>query len=243
MDNNATEMYGDASLQKKETSRKIYESIIDQIKSDIIAGKLCTGEKLPPERELAKQFGVSRTSIREALRTLEILGVIESVQGSGNFIAGNIEKSLTESMSMMFLLQRIDNRQISQLREALETKAALLAVDNATEEHISRLEEIVNGMSATEDEDVKAALDRELHYTIAAASNNSIIMQILNILSELISIYIKERRKEILSDVKNISRLQMIHEDLVYGIKNRDTHATYQAITSHFVIIAENIRK
>lgn len=230
-------------VKKPETSRKIYESIIDSIKSDIIAGKLCTGEKLPPERELAKQFGVSRTSIREALRTLEILGVIESIQGSGNFITGNFEKSLTESMSMMFLLQHIDNRQISQLREALETKAALLAVENINEKQIERLEEIIKEMSVTTDEDKNVALDRELHYTIAAASNNIIIMQILNILSELISLYIKERRKEILSNSRNLSRLQIIHEDIVSGIKNRDTHATYQAITTHFAIIAENIKK
>jgi GntR family transcriptional regulator, transcriptional repressor for pyruvate dehydrogenase complex len=239
MENDVTNI----TTEKPETSRKIYESIIDRIKSDILAGKLRIGEKLPPERELAKQFGVSRTSIREALRTLEILGVIESVQGSGNFIAGNFEKSLTESMSMMFLLQHIDDRQISQLREALETKAALLAVDNATEEQIKRLEEIVHEMSISTDEDKNVALDRELHYTIAAASKNSIIMQILNILSELIRIYIKDRRREILSNEGNRSRLQIIHEEIVYGIKNRDSHATYQGIMSHFAIIAEHIDK
>jgi GntR family transcriptional regulator, transcriptional repressor for pyruvate dehydrogenase complex len=229
--------------EKPETSRKIYESIIDSIKSDIIAGKLHTGEKLPPERELAKQFGVSRTSIREALRTLEILGVIESVQGSGNFIAGNFEKSLTESMSMMFLLQHIDNLQVSQLREALETKAALLAVDNITKEQIEHLEKIVKEMSITTDEDKNVALDRELHYTIAAASKNIIIMQILNILSEIISLYIKDRRREILSNSRNVPRLQIIHEEIINGIKNRDPHATYQAVRSHFAIIAENINK
>ncbi len=230
------------NMEKHDSTKRTYESIIDSIKSDIIKGKLSSGDRLPPERDLAKQFGVSRTSIREALRTLEILGVIESIQGSGNFIAGNYTKSLTESMSMMFLLQQFNSLQVSELREALETKAALLAVDNITDEQIKRLEEIVNEMSVTIDENKNVALDKELHYTIAAASKNSIIMQILNILEELISIYIKDRRKEILSDKNNVTRLQNIHEKMVSGLKYRDSKATHEAIMQHFGIISEYIR-
>lgn len=229
-------------MEKHESSKRTYESIIDSIKADIITGKLSSGDKLPPERDLAKQFGVSRTSIREALRTLEILGVIESIQGSGNFITGNYTKSLTESMSMMFLLQQFSSLQISELREALETKAALLAVENITDDQIKRLEEIVKEMSVTADENKNVALDKELHYTIAAASKNSIIMQILNILEELINIYIKDRRKEILSNKNNVSRLQNIHERMVSALKARDSKATYEAIMQHFGIISEYIR-
>lgn len=220
-------------------SRKTYEAIIDHIKSDIITGKLHTGQKLPPERELAKQFGVSRTSIREALRTLEILGVTESIQGSGNFIAANVGKSLVESMSMMFLLQQIDVLQINQLREALEIKATILAVDHITAEEINDLEEIIKKMSTSNDEKTNAALDKQLHYTIAAASKNLILVQILNILSELIEIHIKDRRSEFLSDEKNTTSLLAIHEALVNGIKNRNRDETYNAISKHFAIIEE----
>ncbi len=230
------------NVEKHDSSKRTYESIIDSIKTDLITGKLSSGDKLPPERDLARQFGVSRTSIREALRTLEILGVIESIQGSGNFITGNYTKSLTESMSMMFLLQQFNSLQISELREALETKAALLAVENITDEQIKRLEEIVREMSVTEDENKNVALDSELHYTIAAASHNSIIIQILKILEELINIYIKDRRKEILSNKNNVSRLQNIHERIVYSLKDRDPKSTHEAIMQHFDIIAEYIK-
>ncbi len=229
-------------MDKNDSSKRTYESIIDSIKSDIVSGKLASGDKLPPERDLAKQFGVSRTSIREALRTLEILGVVSSIQGSGNFITGNYTKSLTESMSMMFLLQQFNSLQVSELREALETKAALLAVENITVAQVQRLEEIVREMSVTDNEEKNVALDKELHYTIAAASQNSIIMQILNILEELINIYIKDRRKEILSNKDNVLRLQKIHERIVYSLKNRDSQATHEAIMQHFGIIAEYIR-
>ncbi len=229
-------------MEKTETSKKAYESIIDSIKSDILAGRLNVGEKLPPERELARQFGVSRTSIREALRTLEILGVIESIQGSGNFIARNCEKSLIESMSMMFLLQQISNLQISQLREALEIKASLLAVENITDQQINHLEEIIKEMATTQEERKNVALDKELHDIIALASKNSLIIQILHILSELISKDIKYHRQEILSNSDNAPRLQRIHEEMVEGMKNRDAAAIYIAVTKHFAIIAEHLR-
>ncbi len=229
-------------MQKSDSTKKTYESIIDSIKHDIITGKLSSGDKLPPERDLAKQFGVGRTSIREALRTLEILGVIESIQGSGNFITGNFTKSMTESMSMMFLLQQFNALQVSELREALEIKAAMLAVENITDQQVKRLEEIVNEMAKTEDEEKNVALDIELHYTIATASHNNIIIQILNILEELINIYIKDRRKEILSNRNNVTRLQNIHEKIVYSLKTRDSQATYEAVLQHFQIIAEYIK-
>ncbi len=136
-------------------------------------------------------------------------------------------------------MQKINGLQITQLREALETKAALLAVEHITEEEIYRLEQIVNKMAVTKDEKSNIALDKALHYTIAVASNNTILIQILSILSDLIETHIKDRRREIFIDKKNITKLQEIHEALVKGIKNRDSNTTYDAISRHFALIAE----
>lgn len=223
-------------------SKKTYEAIIDSIKTDIMSGKIRPGQKLPPERELAQKFNVSRTSIREALRTLEILGVIKSVQGSGNYITGDVEKSLIASMSMMFLLQQIDSLEFYQVREALEMKAAMLAVQNIDDEKIKKLEKIVSEMAQSEDEATRSALDKQLHDTIAAASNNSMMMQILDALSEVITQDIKQRRSEILSNPDNIKRLQKIHEEMVDGLKRRDPQATYAAFAKHSELIAEYLK-
>lgn len=225
-----------------DNSKKTYEAIIDSIKTDIMCGKIRPGQKLPPERELAKKFNVSRTSVREALRTLEILGVVKSIQGSGNYITGDVEKSLVESMSIMFLLQQIDSIEFYQFREALELKAAMLAVQNIDDEKIMNLEEIVSKMAESKDESARSALDKQLHDTIISASNNLMIIQILNILSEVITQDIKQRRSEILSDPDNIKRLQKIHEEMVRGLKQRDSYATYSAFSKHFDLIAEYLR-
>jgi GntR family transcriptional repressor for pyruvate dehydrogenase complex len=229
-------------VEKFDNTKKTYEAIIDSIKTDIMNGKIKPGQKLPPERELAKKFNVSRTSIREALRTLEILGVIKSVQGSGNYITGDVEKSLVESMSTMFLLQQIDSLEFYQFREALEIKAAMLAVQNIDDEKIMKLEKLVSEMVQSEDEASRTVLDKQFHDTIAAASNNSMIIQILDILSEVITQDIKQRRSEILSDPDNSKRLHKIHEEIVYGLKQRDSQATYIAFTKHFDMIAEYIK-
>ena len=70
---------------------KIYEKVIEQIKDMVKKGEIKSGDKLPPERDLAEQLQVSRTSVREALRSMEMLGLVESRQGGGNFIKNNLE--------------------------------------------------------------------------------------------------------------------------------------------------------
>lgn len=226
----------------EEGRSKTYETIINQVKADIIAGKLSAGVKLPPEREMAKKYGVSRTSVREALRTLEILGVVQSIQGSGNFIAADVEKSMIESMSMMFLLQQVDAVQINQLREALEMKAVLLAVEHISDEEIDEIEEIVNKMSESTDEKYTSQLDKSLHYALAAASKNIVIVQILEVLSVIIETHIEHRRSEILTDPRNRKRLQEIHENVVKGIRQRDSGMALDAMTEHFKIISRYIK-
>ena len=86
------------------SNKKVYEQVIEQIQKNIMDGTFKNGDKLPSERELSEKMAVSRTSIREALRVLETMGVVESRQGEGNFICSNIEKSLLQPLSMMFKL-------------------------------------------------------------------------------------------------------------------------------------------
>ena len=106
---------------------RAYERVISYIKGEILKGELKQGEKLPPERELAEQLGVGRNSVREALRMLGLMGFISSTQGAGNFVSCDIEKNLAESTQMMMLLGATDYRQVSELRQGLESEAVRLA--------------------------------------------------------------------------------------------------------------------
>ena len=101
-----------------ERQQKAYKGVIDYFKKKILDGELRPGEKLPPERDIAERLNVSRNSVREAIRIMDMTGVISSQQGSGNYITCEFQKSLAETMTMMFAMDQIDYRQISQIRQA-----------------------------------------------------------------------------------------------------------------------------
>ena len=147
-------------------SDRMYVRVIDYIKQEITAGRLQIGSKLPPERTMAEMLGVSRNSVREAVRVLEIMGTTVSVQGAGHFIANNFESALVETLSLMFVLKELDFRQVSQLRYALELKSFTLAVQNATWQDLADLREIISQLDmGVKEEEENVLLDkRALHH-------------------------------------------------------------------------------
>lgn len=222
---------------------KAFEKVISYVKDKILHGELKQGEKLPPERELAEALGVGRNSVREALRTLDIMGVISSTQGAGNYVSCNFEKNLVESMTMMFLLEKINYQQVSELRQGVETQSALLAIDRISPEQLDELEKIINELRVSTDEAKNVVLDKRLHYTIALASQNQLIVQILQALSDVIDIFIGNMRGKILVNIKNKNHLQRAHEDIVNGLRYRDKKVVRHAIEEHYRLVNESIEK
>ena len=88
--------------------QKSYEHVLTYLEDALRDGKLTLGQSLPPERELAEQLGISRNSVREAVRLLEHMGFLVSSQGAGNFISCNIQRNLQDSFDMLILLQQAD---------------------------------------------------------------------------------------------------------------------------------------
>ncbi|MDF2540340.1 MAG: regulatory protein GntR [Herbinix sp.] len=229
-------------INEKSINEKSYKKVIEYIKKQIREGQLKEGEKLPAERELSLILGVSRNSVREAIRTLDIMGVISSQQGAGNYLTGKFENNLVESLSMMFLLNQIDNKQISQLRRALEMQALILAIDNISDREIAQLEQIMSQLEH-ETEENNVILDKQLHYNIAIASKNVLIVNILQALSEIIDKFIAELRRDILSTQDSRTRLQEAHNDIVRSLITKDKVLAYESINKHFGIIDEKLQK
>lgn len=220
---------------------KSYTKVIDYIKDQIRAGELKIGEKLPSERELSSILGVSRNSVREAIRTLDFMGIISSQHGAGNYLTGNFENNLVESLSMLFLLDQISYKEISQLRLGLETQALLLAIDEATEEELKEIERISLELEHGAEED-NVILDKKLHYNIAKASRNKLIFDILQALSETMDRFIADLRKEIFSSEESRDELIKAHNDIVKSLINRDKVLAYQAINNHFELVNEKLK-
>ena len=228
-------------MEEKVLQQKSYTKVIDYIKKEIREGSLTSGSKLPAERELSGLLGISRNSVREAIRTLDIMGVISSQQGAGNYLTGNFENNLVESMSMMFLLNQIDYQQISQLRRGLEMQALMLAIDNITDAQVSELSAVVAELEHTTEEN-NILLDKRLHYTIATASKNVLIMNILQALSDLIDQFIVDLRREILSSPDSKIILLEAHNAMMQSLISKDKNLAYDAINKHFGIIDEKLR-
>jgi len=130
---------------KKVKTKRVYMKIVEQVQDLIKEGKLKLGDKLPPEHILAEKFGTSRPSVREALSALEILGVIESRGGKGNFIKGNLNSPLYEQR-FRELQEEESPFELLEARKAVETEIAGLAAEKATPEDIREIEEALDRM-------------------------------------------------------------------------------------------------
>ena len=125
----------------KMRDEKTYTNVIQYIKNLVQMGELTEGDKLPTEREMSLTLDLSRNSIREALRTMETLGIIESRQGSGNYLVGNIGKAFKETLIMMLLMSKINYHEINEVRRAIELQAYEIALNKTNEEQLSKISE------------------------------------------------------------------------------------------------------
>jgi len=220
---------------------KVYEQVIEQIKYMITSGELKQGDKLPPERELVEKFQVSRTSIREALRALQIIGLIECRQGGGNYIRDSFEDNLIEPLSLMFVLQNSKNIEILELRKILEIETARLAAEKISSDEIIRLGEIIDEMKNSPIEEFNVKLDKEFHFIIAKASGNNLIISILKAVSSLMDSFIKEAREAIINKDENKESLLEHHTNIYNALANHDAKKAEKVMKDHMNLIIKHM--
>ncbi|RKD31540.1 FadR/GntR family transcriptional regulator [Thermohalobacter berrensis] len=214
-------------------NKKIYEYVIEQIQDMIMNGAINKGDRLPSERELAEQLKVSRTSVREALRVLEVIGLIESRQGEGNFVTGNIENKFFEPLSVFFRLNKGKPSDILELRKIIEIETASLAAQRITKKDIEKLENLLNRMRETDDEEENSRIDKEFHYTIAKATDNYLIIGLFNIIPSLMEAFIKDARLKILKRAQNREILVEQHGKIFNALKDKKPKDAAKAMLEH----------
>ena len=214
-------------------STKVYEQVIDQIKDMIDKGTLKKGDKLPSERDLVGQLEVSRASIREAIRALEVIGLIDCRQGEGNYIKSSFQDNLFEPLSIMFMLEGRNQEDIWELRKIMEVEASGLAAKRISEEQLKELKEIVESFVNCEDEDINAEIDKKFHYKIAECSGNVLIFNILNTVSTLVDHFIKDARKLILAQQENKEILFSQHKEIYLSMEKHSSTAARKAMREH----------
>lgn len=228
------------------SNKKVYEQVIEQIQDNIMDGTFKKGDKLPSERDLSETMGVSRTSIREALRVLETMGVVESRQGEGNFICSNIEKSLLQPLSMMFKLNEGSWSDIFELRNVLEIECARLSALRATEldyrellDIIQKMEEETLNKNKTE---VLVELDKNFHNLLSSISKNYLIESLFITTSNLFEKFIEDARYKIISydASKGSTNLLNQHKRICEAIIKKDEHMASEAMREHMEYVIKN---
>lgn len=226
-------------------TKKNYEQIIDQIQEMIVDGTFKSGDKLPPERELTTKLGVSRTSLREALKALEVLGLIESKQGGGSYIANNISKTILKSISIAYKLNNGTVEDILELRHCLEVQAVRTAALKATDEQIKEMEDIIEKMTKTDDENEKASLDIAFHNMLIKITDNVIFQIISDSVSNLMAPFIKAIREIYKGNDEHLNMYYFVeqHRNIINAIKERDPEKAAYAMIEHIRLTEEDIIK
>ena len=212
--------------------RRLYTEIVEQIVAWIEEGKFPPGTRLPGERELAAEFGVSRVTVREAQIALQARGLITVKSGSGAKVCdapGHVG------------LPKVDAFELTQARTLFESEAAALAATQVGDNELAQLDAIVERMGAKtgDDESLNQDADKDFHLTIARASKNPVIVDTIERLWFLRSEV--EEIREAYASICGITpemRLQE-HADIVTALRNRDPQGARQAMRHHFACILQ----
>jgi GntR family transcriptional regulator, transcriptional repressor for pyruvate dehydrogenase complex len=217
---------------------KVSDEIVNQIKTLISEGNLKPGDRLSPERELIKEFGVSRPSLREALNSLVAMGFLE-VRGKRTFIKSVASESVQNPLS---LLIKTDTKKIFDLievRKALEAWGAFLAAQRATEEDIKQLENTLQEMKkAFEEGRSWEKQDADFHLGIAQATHNTIQTHMMSTIYDLL----RESMARVFRDRSKVKKLLDHHYRIFSAIKNHSPDRARERTLEHLNYVESEVK-
>jgi len=211
---------------------RVYEDIVRRILQMIQEGDLKIGDRLPAERDLSNSLGVSRSSVREALRALELLGHIETRVGidGGSFVREVGLEKAQSILKSMFSLTRESLTDLVEVRLILETRSAALAAERRTDEDVSAIEAALRSMmEEIEDGDVGLRGDHLFHESVAKASRNKFLL----LLSQMLEEMVEDTRLQTLS-LPGVPELALEdHTEVAQAIKARDVALAARNMNKH----------
>jgi GntR family transcriptional regulator, transcriptional repressor for pyruvate dehydrogenase complex len=232
---------------KLETAR-IFELVVQKIRELIVSGELNIGDKLPPEQVLMKQLSVSRSSIREALRVLEVDGLVEVRRGSGTYITGISAMKKSKGEIACWLEQREERLiQVLEVRESLEGLNAALCAKNATEEEIVGIKTLLANMEKMVAEKVPGSevdlekmvdLDSKFHLAISLASRNDLSNEI----TEQIIPAFQLGNKAVIYLSDQVDATLKDHRAILIAIETRDSNLAEVTMRKHIVRVRSLIQ-
>lgn len=210
---------------------RLYEEIVEQIERSIMRGMLKPGDRLPIERDLAQEFGVSRTAVREAVKVLQEKGLVQACAGKGTFVTKGSAQARGEILQVSGKYDRPETwMHLVEVREILEPGVAALAALRARDEHIGEMQKAFNTMEAAQQDPFayfKAGLD--FHHTLAEATGNPVLVSLMDSIVRLL----REHRLRLFEVKGSAERAQLYHRQILEAVQQRDPEGTREAMCAH----------
>jgi GntR family transcriptional regulator, transcriptional repressor for pyruvate dehydrogenase complex len=212
------------------TSR-LFEQIVQQVEDSILKNQLKPGDQLPAERDLAQRFGVSRTAVREAVKTLREKGLVEAYSGRGTFVTNGTSQAIRQSLDLMIRInQQEGSANLAELRLVLEPEIAGLAATRIEEQLVVTMRESVAVMERNlTDPDAYVEADLDFHLALAEAAGNPLILSLLDSIVGLLC----EQRSRIFDVDGGPERGQFHHKRILAAIEAHDSEAARDAMRAH----------
>jgi len=229
-------------VYKRVKQPKLSDVIMQQLETMILEGALKPGQKLPPERELAVQFEVSRPSLREAVQKLAARGLLESRQGGGTYVAENLGGGLSDPLLELFKTHPESQYDLLEFRHALEGVSAYYAALRSTPADKEEIQARYDQLQQFHEEksfDKEVAADVEFHLAIAAAAHNVVLLHMMRALFTLLKQHIWDNLEQIYPKHDTRSRIHDQHHRLLQAILNGDPDAARQAAHAHLAFVEE----
>ena len=214
--------------------KKVSTQIAEQIRSSILAGEFNPGEKLPPERELAELFGVSRPSVREALNILTSSGLVETYQGGGTLVRSLVENSAAMPLTELIRIDGDRALDVIEVRKGMESWTAWYAATRALPEDIRRIEAVIEGMRKNLDE-LKHSEDFDAHFhmLVARATHNVVWSHMMQSIFEAMQEFQRDVWRAVYLTEED-QRLLFNHHLKIYEmIRDRDADGARGAMLEH----------
>ena len=211
------------------------EEVVLRLRQMIHRGDLRPGDRLPPERDLAKMLGVSRPTLRAGIGALAALGVLQSRQGAGTFVVNTDGPPALDSapLRMMAALHGFTTAEMFEARRALEMAIAGLAAERATGEQMASMSEEIAGMYASLDEPEQFLVhDMHFHQTVAAASGNRILTALMNMVATILL----DVRSKTVKRAKDLKESAEMHRQIYRAIREHNSEAARTAMHDHLVL-------
>src|SRR6266567_6922666 len=228
----------DASIFKTidaERQGTSFEEVVSQLREMIHKGELRPGDRLPPERDLAKLLGVSRPTLRAGISSLAAVGVLQPRRGAGTFVVESEGPPALDSspLRLMAALQRFTTAEMFEARRSLEMAIAGLAADRATGDQMATMSEELTGMFASLDEPEQFLLhDMRFHQMVAAASGNRILTALMNMVAAVLF----DVRRKTVRRAHDLKESAEMHRKIYRAIRDRNPETARDTMRDHLLL-------